>query len=117
MQFETEHSGKTTDCSGRGSNFPIFSELAVQILAPYLDSNADALPLQHPTESFYAINVTRLIDGVVVYEYIGFLLNCCFNEATKKPNAKKSDGSFFPAYTNFLTLPKHTMGTSFCELV
>ncbi len=64
VQFETEHSGKTTDCTGRGSNFPIFSELAVQTLAPYLDSNAEVLPLQHPTESFYAINVIRLIDGL-----------------------------------------------------
>lgn len=64
VQFETCHSLKTTDCTGIGSNFPIFSEHAVQMLTSYLESNVELLPLQHPTESFYAVNVTRVIDGL-----------------------------------------------------
>lgn len=64
VQLETCYSLKPTDCTGIGSNFPIFSERAVQALEPYLNSNVEVLPLQHPTQSFYAINVIRVLDGL-----------------------------------------------------
>lgn len=64
VRFETYHHGTACDCTGVGSNYPIFSDHAIQVLAPYLNSNVELLPLQHPTKNFYAVNVTRLIDGL-----------------------------------------------------
>ncbi|WMT43154.1 hypothetical protein RE628_13320 [Paenibacillus sp. D2_2] len=34
------------------------------MLAPYLNSNVELLPLQHPSKRFYAVNVIRLIDAL-----------------------------------------------------
>ncbi|OZQ69248.1 hypothetical protein CA600_03500 [Paenibacillus sp. VTT E-133280] len=74
VHVEITGSRKVGDCTGVNSNIPIFSEQAVQVLAPYLTSNVELLPLQHPTKSFYAVNVTRLIDGLdyekSIIEYI-----------------------------------------------
>lgn len=71
---ETAGSRKFSDCTGVNSNIPIFSERAVQVLTPYLASNVELLPLQHPKLSFYAVNVTPLIDGLdyehSIIEYI-----------------------------------------------
>lgn len=65
VMFETTRSRKVgSDCTGIGNNIPILNERAVQTLAPYLEKNVELLPLQHPTKSYYAVNVTRLIDGL-----------------------------------------------------
>lgn len=62
--MEPAGSRKFGECTGVNSNIPIFSKRAVQALAPYLTTNVELLPLQHPTWNFYAVNVTRLIDGL-----------------------------------------------------
>lgn len=64
VPFETYRSRKRCDCTGIGSNIPIFSEKAVQVLEPHLNSNTELLPLQHPSKAYYAVNVTRLIDAL-----------------------------------------------------
>ncbi len=51
-----------TDCTGIGSSIPIFSEKALHHLNPFLDGNAEALPLIHPQRVYYAINVTTVLD-------------------------------------------------------
>ncbi|GGG18419.1 imm11 family protein [Paenibacillus aceti] len=74
VPFETYRSRKRCDCTGIGSNIPIFSEKAVRLLEPYLNSNAELLPLQHPSKAYYAVNVTRIIDALdyenSVIEYV-----------------------------------------------
>lgn len=64
FRFETYRSRKTCDCTGIGSTLPIFSEQAIKLLEPCLNGNAEILPLQHPTKKYYAINVTRVIEGL-----------------------------------------------------
>lgn len=64
VHFETYRSRKACDCTGVGSNYPIFSDRAVQVLAPYLSCNVELLPLKHLTMNFYAVNVIRLLDGL-----------------------------------------------------
>lgn len=64
IEFKTYRSRKPCDCTGIGSNIPIFNKRAIQVLAQYLDSNVELLPLKHPDQTFYAVNVTRLIDGL-----------------------------------------------------
>lgn len=74
VHIEVTGSRKIGDCTGINSNIPIFSERTIQVLVPYLASNVELLPLQHPARSFYAVNVTRLIDGLdyenSIIEYI-----------------------------------------------
>ncbi|WP_166242599.1 imm11 family protein [Paenibacillus turpanensis] len=64
IQFETYRSRKACDCTGIGSNIPIFSGRAVQTLAQLLNPNVELLPLQHPTKRYFAVNVTRIVDGL-----------------------------------------------------
>lgn len=64
VQYNSYQFRKPCDCTGIGSEIPIFSERAIRALATYLDSNVELLPLKHPTQSFYAINVLRVIDAL-----------------------------------------------------
>lgn len=65
VKFETYRSDKvSSDCTGIGSQIPIFNERAAQVLSPFLNANVELLPIQHPAQRFYAVNVTRLIDGL-----------------------------------------------------
>ena len=64
VPFETYRSRKPCDCTGIGSHIPIFGERAVEVLVPYLNSNVELLPLQHPSKAYYAINVIRFIDAL-----------------------------------------------------
>ncbi|MCM3039443.1 hypothetical protein M3201_06970 [Paenibacillus motobuensis] len=74
VPFETYRSRKPCDCTGIGSHIPIFGERAVEVLAPYLNSNVELLPLKHPSKAYYAINVIRFIDALdydnSVIEYV-----------------------------------------------
>lgn len=64
VHIETYKSRKKCDCTGIGRKYPIFSDRAIKVLHPYLESHVEVLPLIHPTESYYAVNVIRLVDAL-----------------------------------------------------
>ncbi|WP_088547231.1 imm11 family protein [Paenibacillus aquistagni] len=64
VYMETYQSRKSCDCTGLGNNIPIFSKHAIEVLQPYLESHVEMLPLIHPSKSYFAVNVIRLVDAL-----------------------------------------------------
>jgi hypothetical protein len=61
ITFETK---KMRDTIHIGSGMVAFSEKAVEIMMPFLNGNVQILPLVHPTQKYYLLNVTNVIDAL-----------------------------------------------------
>jgi hypothetical protein len=55
---------KMRDTIYPGSGMVAFSEKAIEIMMPFLNGNVQILPLVHPTEKYYLLNITNIIDAL-----------------------------------------------------
>jgi hypothetical protein len=64
MFLITFESKKMRDTIHIGSGMVAFSEKAVEIMMPFLNGNVQILPLLHPIQKYYLLNVTNVIDAL-----------------------------------------------------
>lgn len=64
IRLEPEKGLLLGDAPGFYSHIPVFNDKAVNVLKKYLAHTSEILPLKNNESSFYAINITKVLDCI-----------------------------------------------------